>query len=698
LGDAYASNLVKEGYKIPQVGAPDVSYREANNRSALNKTPWVRGEVARLLEAGCIVQVPQQPRCTNPLTVAYNQKLDGTIKKRLCIDLLRHVNVYVPPDAYKMVTLKEVFEMTMPGTYMSTFDLEKAYHNPSSYQLVGFLIPGKGGEDETYYVYVILVFNLRTAAQVLGLLLKPLNSFLAEEGVALLVYVDDGLTTAASKAKADANYERACALYGEAGLLISVKKSDPPGSSTTRKIYLGFEIDTVDMTVTVPAAKFARVKNFLQDFLLSPHHTASEASSVIGRLVAMEPALRAFWHEAHTHQGCGSLRRVLLGPRVCGEQQRHGSVGLRARPHGLLEQSPLRALHTGFTLASVLHDERTFSLDVKIPARPLAPVPALVASDASNSLVAAYSVCRLPDFTHVKTLSAVEATWSSSRRELCAVQHALEHLAAVYGRFPVHTTLFWLSDNQNVAKFLSKGSGKTAIMLQSLGILATARSLNLDVFAVWVRRNNPQLVKADALSKHVDTDNWSVTPEGFAEIRALTDMPFTANLFGTAANAKINKFYCLTFETGCAGVDAFAHDWSGEQGYVAPPVLLICRVMRKISVSPACKGILIVPLWHSARFWTAAFKDGRHLNGLFALMRCVRLETLAWDTSLTAHVAIGGKSLQFLALGFNSSMRTSHFESISSPERCIRCLFTGQCSMCNKLSTREPVPDQLTKD
>jgi hypothetical protein len=125
LGDAYASNLLNKGYKIPQVGAPDVSYREANNRSALNEMPWVRGKVARLLEAGCIVQVPQQPRCTNPLTVAYNQKLDGTIKKPLCIDLSRHVNVYVPPDAYKMVTLKEVFEMTMPGTYMSTFDVEK---------------------------------------------------------------------------------------------------------------------------------------------------------------------------------------------------------------------------------------------------------------------------------------------------------------------------------------------------------------------------------------------------------------------------------------------------------------------------------------------------------------------------------------------------------------------------------------------
>jgi hypothetical protein len=247
----------------------------------------------------------------------------------------------------------------------------------------------------------------------------------------------------------------------------------------------------------------------------------------------------------------------------------------------------------------------------------------------------------------------------------------------------VHTTLFWLSNNQNIAKFLSKGSGKTAIMLQSLDIVATARSLNLNVFAVWVRRNNPHLVKPDALSKHINTDNWSVTPEDFDAITALAPMSFTIDLFATAANAQVDKLYCLTFETGCAGVDAFAHNWSYEQCYVSSPVSLICRVMRKISVSPACKGVLIVPLWRSARFWTAAFEDGRHLNSLFVSMRCVRLETLVWDTSMTAYDVIGGKSLQFLALCFNSSTHTPHFTSVSSRERCIRRFFARQCSMCN---------------
>jgi hypothetical protein len=57
---------------------------------------------------------------------------------------------------------------------------------------------------------------------------------------------------------------------------------------------LGFEIDTFNMNLTVPAAKFAWAIDFLAEFLLSVLHTAREASSIIWRLVPMEPALGPF--------------------------------------------------------------------------------------------------------------------------------------------------------------------------------------------------------------------------------------------------------------------------------------------------------------------------------------------------------------------------------------------------------------------
>jgi hypothetical protein len=38
-------------------------------------------------------------------------------------------------------------------------------------------------------------------------------------------------------------------------------------------------------------------------------------------------------------------------------------------------------------------------------------------------------------------------------------------------------------------------------------------------------------------------------------------------------------------------------------------------------------GILIIPLWRGAKFWLIAFPDGRHLAGVFKLVRKMRIKT-----------------------------------------------------------------------
>jgi hypothetical protein len=47
-------------------------------------------------------------------------------------------------------------------------------------------------------------------------------------------------------------------------------------------------------------------------------------------------------------------------------------------------------------------------------------------------------------------------------------------------------------------------------MRLALQVLELALELNLDLNAVWVSRSDPRLQKAVALSKHVNSDDWSV--------------------------------------------------------------------------------------------------------------------------------------------------------------------------------------------
>jgi hypothetical protein len=213
---------------------------------------------------------------------------------------------------------------------------------------------------------------------------------------------------------------------------------------------------------------------------------------------------------------------------------------------------------------------------------------ATLASDTSDTAVAAFWIHGLPQFEMVSELSAEEQTYSSSRRELIAFSRVLAlHGELLSSEGPV--TIWWITDNSNVAKFLSKGSGVRKIMIQILDIFRLSRKIGLDIRPIWVRHDSPFLVHANGLSKSVDTDGWSVW-QGDFDFLAAQFGPSTIHLFASAEKAKVEQLYSFSFEKGCSGVDAFAFEWVGEMVYMAPPVSLVSRCIRKIAYEGAHEG------------------------------------------------------------------------------------------------------------
>jgi hypothetical protein len=211
--DSYVTSILENGYQIP-VNMSDTErtrYREKNNQSARNEMPYVRAEVARLLADGQIVEVKTAPLCTNPLSVAFKVNMDGSIKKRLVIDLSRWVNGFVRPDSFKMAQFQDALAQSSKGDYQSVFDISKAYHHlrlhPSSYKLVGFCVQDEDGK-ERFYHYVVVVFGLGPAGQALGRVMRPIMIYLAKCGIRNMMQVDDGRVGASSKQKADADYAK----------------------------------------------------------------------------------------------------------------------------------------------------------------------------------------------------------------------------------------------------------------------------------------------------------------------------------------------------------------------------------------------------------------------------------------------------------------------------------------------------------
>jgi hypothetical protein len=205
----------------------------------------------------------------------------------------------------------------------------------------------------------------------------------------------------------------------------------------------------------------------------------------------------------------------------------------------------------------------------------------------------------------------------------------------------------------------------------------------MDLQPIWVSQENPFLLKADAISKGMDTDNWELVDSDFVQLSTLFG-PFTIDLFATNETAKCGRFYSRSFEEGALGVDAFAQEWSGESVFAAPSVSLVMRTIRKAAVVQLA-GALIIPLWKNAKFWNFAFRDGTHLNAMFGSVQIVRMHTLVWEFSKKD--VIGGKELQFLVMLFDGLKGSQALESLPGKNRCFKRLFGRDCGVCEVLAS-----------
>jgi hypothetical protein len=141
-----------------------------------------------------------------------------------------------------MTTLQDAINSTRKGNFQVVFDLKSAFHHVrlhvDSYELKGFKVVDKKGITR-YYYYIVLVFGFIIAAQVLGCVIKPVVSFLIQNGIPVTLYIDDGLLVGPSKDRVMRRYRFALDVFDKAGLLINFEKSTVPEELARRLFFWG---------------------------------------------------------------------------------------------------------------------------------------------------------------------------------------------------------------------------------------------------------------------------------------------------------------------------------------------------------------------------------------------------------------------------------------------------------------------------
>ena len=193
------------------------------------------------------------------------------------------------------------------GCHVFKKDLRRAYRqipiDPQDYPLLGLYIDG------SLYFHTALPFGLRSATMICQHTTKSVAYILNTEGISVDVYIDD-FYGAESSDSSELSFQRMNSLFAELGLLDAPEKNSPPSH---KMLCLGIWINTLDMTLSVPAFRVEELQRELNTWLNKRFFTKRELQQLLGKLSYVSACVRP---------GRAFMSRLLNALRSCSSTPR----------------------------------------------------------------------------------------------------------------------------------------------------------------------------------------------------------------------------------------------------------------------------------------------------------------------------------------------------------------------------------------
>lgn len=488
---------------------------------------------------------------------------------RMILDLTRF-NDFVEYRHFKMFSLNTARDLLSPGAFMASIDLKDAYYTvPMAEEHMKYLRFFWRG---VLYEYTCMPNGLAACPRMFTRLLKPIFAHIGERGHVAFPYIDDVFITANTKEECVATVHTIKVLLQSLGFLIHKEKSVL--TPTQRLKFLGFYLDSKEMTVEITADKVEKFNNFVLN--LGPFGQRlkiRKVAALIGLMVAYSPA-------------------VLYGSAHIKVLERDKNVALN-KAKGNFERM-MRISAPAWT------DIHWWVQKIDCSPAPLhvKKVDLVITTDASLQGWGAHSEGM-----------ATGGRWLPEEKDVhinvLELQAVFLGLTSLVHSTDVHIQVF--TDNMTTLSYINKmgGSRSQACDVASRKIWRWAELSNNWLTASYIPGKENTL--ADFRSRNFrDHLEWELNPIIFDQLCQLWGNP-EIDLFASRINAKCLRYVSWMPEPEAWRVNAFSFGWHSHFYYIFPPFSLVARVVRKV-VQDQTHAVLVTPEWVGQPWLAAALK------------------------------------------------------------------------------------------
>ena len=214
----------------------------------------------------------------------------GTREVRLIHDCSRpagaSLNDFAHNDKFHYQSIQDAVDIISPNCYLAKLDLANAYRSvrihPSNYIATGLKWYFGNDISPSYMVDTRLPFGARCSPEIFHELGQAVCRIMCAKGHSgVIVYLDDFLVVGRTKAECLQTQTVLRLLLRKLGFAINYSKLVGPCQQLT---FLGIVLDTVSMTLELPSAKIAELREALTSLCAKQKATKRQLQSLLGRL------------------------------------------------------------------------------------------------------------------------------------------------------------------------------------------------------------------------------------------------------------------------------------------------------------------------------------------------------------------------------------------------------------------------------